>query len=61
MSLMKTNIKSFKKETDIEMYINLLIDLIENRDKADSRIKLEGVLKLHVKNCNKTGDNCVCA
>ena len=57
---MKTSIKAFKKETDIEMYINILMDLIETRDKAESRIKLEGVLKLHVKNCSKTGDNCVC-
>ena len=24
------------------------------------RILLEGVLKLHVKNCGKTNDNCVC-
>ena len=57
---MKTNIKSFKKETDVEMYINILMDLIEDREKAEARIKLEGVLKLHVKTCNKTAENCVC-
>lgn len=54
MNLMKTSIKAFKKETDIEMYINILIELIESRDRAESRIKLEGVLKLHVKNCSKS-------
>lgn len=57
---MKTSIKAFKKETDIEMYINILIELIESRDRPESRIKLEGVLKLHVKNCSKSQDNCVC-
>lgn len=57
---MKTPIKQFKKETDIEMYINLIIDLIENREKPPCRIKLEGLLKLHLKNCNKSMDLCVC-
>ena len=57
---MRTPIKQFKKETDIEMYINILIDLIESREKPESRIRLEGILKLHVKNCNKSGDNCIC-
>ena len=30
---MKTSIKTFKKESDIEMYINILIELIEDREK----------------------------
>ena len=57
---MKTSIKAFKKETDIEMYVNLLMDLIENREKPEARIKLEGILKLHVKYCNKSFENCCC-
>ena len=35
--LLKTSIKAFKKETDIEMYVNLLMDLIETREKPPSR------------------------
>ncbi|CAD8089671.1 unnamed protein product [Paramecium primaurelia] len=58
--LLKTPIKSFKKETDIEIYINHLMDLIENREILQSRIILEGVLKLHLKNCGKPSENCVC-
>jgi hypothetical protein len=50
---MKTNIKAFKKETDIEMYVNILIELIETRDRPESRIKLEGLVKLHLKGCTK--------
>ncbi len=34
---MKTSIKAFKKETEIEMYINFLMELIETREKAPSR------------------------
>jgi hypothetical protein len=40
-TLMRTSIKAFKKETDIEMYVNLLMDLIETREKAPSRYTLD--------------------
>lgn len=35
-----TNIKAFKKESDIEVYINIMMDLIETREKPESRYKL---------------------
>ncbi len=49
--------KNFKKETDVEMYINILIELIENRENPEKRILLEGVLKYHMKYCTKP-DSC---
>ncbi|KAM3130308.1 hypothetical protein pb186bvf_017604 [Paramecium bursaria] len=58
--LLKTPIKSFKKETDIETYVNHLIDLIENREQPYQRIVLEGVLKIHIKNCQKNSNQDAC-
>ena len=39
------NTQEFKFDGDIEMYINLAIDLVEDRESAILRIKLEGLLK----------------
>ncbi|EAR98621.2 PAS domain S-box protein (macronuclear) [Tetrahymena thermophila SB210] len=52
------SIKDFKKDDDVEVYVNVLIDLIESREHAESRIKLEGILKYHSKTCPK--DTCYC-
>ncbi|KAL4478284.1 hypothetical protein ABPG72_016596 [Tetrahymena utriculariae] len=52
------SIKDFKKDEDVEVYVNVLIDLIESRENAESRIKLEGILKYHSKSCPK--DTCYC-
>ncbi len=41
------------------MYINIMIDLIERRDFPEQRIKIEGILKYHHKNCTKT-ETCEC-
>lgn len=41
------------------MYINILIDLIERRDNPEQRIKVEGILKYHHRNCTKV-DTCEC-
>lgn len=38
----------------------LLLRLIENREKPGERIVLEGVLKLHIRSCNKSTDHCNC-
>ena len=43
------------------MYINIVLNLIENKEKTESRIKLEGVLKFHTKTCNKSKENCPCS
>lgn len=51
-------IKDFKKDEDVEVYVLILIDLIENREIPESRIKLEGILKFHSKSCPK--DACFC-
>jgi hypothetical protein len=37
-TLMATPIKTFKREADIEMYINILIDLVETREIPESRL-----------------------
>ncbi len=56
---MRMTAKNFKKDNDVEMYINIIIDLIEQREQPNQRIKLEGVLKYHNKSCTKT-ENCHC-
>ena len=43
------NTKEFKADGDIEMYITLAIDLVEDVDSPASRIKLEGLLRYHNK------------
>jgi|NOAtaT_7_FD_contig_81_1162477_length_1234_multi_2_in_0_out_0_1 hypothetical protein len=42
------SIKDLKKEDDVEVYVNQIIDLIENAEKDDYRILLEGVLRFHM-------------
>ena len=37
-NIMKATIKDFKKDNDAEMYVNLLIDLIENKHEPLRRI-----------------------
>lgn len=59
-ALSSYQVKNFKKENDLELYINILIDLIENRDKPSERIKLEGIIKYHSKYCSKPADLCNC-
>lgn len=59
-SLMSFQVKHFKKEIDLELYINILIDLIENREKPNERIQLEGIVKYHAKHCTKPMDACNC-
>jgi hypothetical protein len=39
--------------------VNILVDLVEQREKANMRIKLEGVLKYHNINCTKL-ETCFC-
>lgn len=46
---LELKVKEFKKDTDVEMYINVLMDLIENRERSEDRIKLEGLLKYQAK------------
>ncbi|EAR83936.2 PAS domain S-box protein (macronuclear) [Tetrahymena thermophila SB210] len=59
-SYMTKQIKNFKKDLEIENYINILLNLIESRDQAYPSIQLEGVLKYHIKYCNKASDQCFC-
>ena len=53
-------IKNFKKDVDVEMYINVIFDLIEHRDKPQSRMALEGLLRHHLKYCVKKENECAC-
>lgn len=52
--------KNLNKDTDVEMYLNTIFNLIENRDKPDHKMALEGLLKHHIKHCNKKDTDCVC-
>ena len=79
MNVMRKDIKSLKRDTDIEYYINVLTTLIENRgkffqplyslmtdqssfhlEKPQSRILLEGILKLHFRYGNVKKEDSVC-
>jgi len=37
-SYMRTDIKAFKKDIDIETFVNIFIDLIETRGKVETSI-----------------------
>jgi hypothetical protein len=43
-----TFIIDLKKDFEAEMYMNIILDLIEDQKSLSSRIKLEGILKLHI-------------
>ena len=43
-----TFIIDLKKDFEAEMYMNIILDLIEDQKSLTSRIKLEGILKLHI-------------
>ncbi len=43
-----TFIIDLKKDFEAEMYMNIIIDLIEDQKNLASRIRLEGILKLHI-------------
>lgn len=46
----RSDTKNFKKEEDMEMYMGVLIDLIENKHEPTSKVQLEGVLKYYTMN-----------
>eukprot|EP01016_Furgasonia_blochmanni_P007672 TRINITY_DN13074_c0_g1_i1.p1 TRINITY_DN13074_c0_g1~~TRINITY_DN13074_c0_g1_i1.p1 ORF type:complete len:387 (-),score=108.36 TRINITY_DN13074_c0_g1_i1:34-1131(-) len=58
--MMKTDIRQLKKDSDVEMYVNVLLELIEHKDKTEYRIQLEGVLKHHIRTCVRVKDGCTC-
>ena len=58
-SSIKMLMKNFKKDTDVEMYLAILINFIENRDLPVFKIKLEGMLRYHQRYCLKA-DICYC-
>lgn len=53
-------LKNLTKDNDVEMYLNTIFNLIENRDKTDQKMALEGLLKFHIKHCSKKDTDCVC-
>jgi hypothetical protein len=53
------NTSLFTKDTDVEMYISLAIELIEAKNKPTERIKLEGIMRYHNKSCLRQ-EQCFC-
>ena len=49
-----TFINQLRKDYEAEMYMNIILDLIEDQKNLKSQIRLEGILKLHIK---KIDDN----
>lgn len=49
----KRTVKQSKKDTDIEMYVNIIFNLIETRDRPQSKIALEGLLKYYIRTYSK--------
>jgi PAS domain S-box-containing protein len=60
VSFRQVILKNLNKDTDVEMYLNTIFNLIENREKPDQKMALEGLLKFHIKHCNKKDTDCVC-
>jgi len=56
----KLKMKNLTKDSEIEMYILNCINLIEGRESQFKRITLEGLLRYHVKTCNKKSQECFC-
>ncbi|EGR31396.1 PAS domain S-box family protein [Ichthyophthirius multifiliis] len=56
--LLKKNVSDFKKDIDAEMYIVIIIDLIQHIEITEQRILLEGILKVHNRQCQK--EICYC-
>mmetsp|Transcript_28675 Transcript_28675/g.25656 ORF Transcript_28675/g.25656 Transcript_28675/m.25656 type:complete len:330 (-) Transcript_28675:1834-2823(-) len=50
---LRKTIKQFKKDTDIEMYVNVIFNLIETRERPHSKMALEGLLKFYMRNYQK--------
>ncbi|CAD8045670.1 unnamed protein product [Paramecium sonneborni] len=50
-----------KKDIQLEETVQEMIFLIENRDKPINRMKLEGYVKLHQKDCLKSAEVCPCS
>ena len=42
------------------MYVNILIDLVENKNETLNNIMLTGVLKFHAEKCMKPDKECGC-
>ena len=57
--LLKTTVNDFKKDIDVEMYMVVLINLIEHIEMPEQRILLEGILKIHNRFCLK--QECICS
>jgi PAS domain S-box-containing protein len=49
--VIKANVKGLKKDDDVEIFVNVLLSLIEKSEVDSNRIKLEGMLKNYQKNC----------
>lgn len=48
--VIKANVKGLKKDDDVEIFVNVLLGLIEKSEIDSNRIKLEGMLKNYQKN-----------
>jgi hypothetical protein len=59
-SIMKMNLKSLKKDEDVEVYYNIIREFIEMRENDSYRMKLEGMLKYYIKNCSKSENEKLC-
>jgi PAS domain S-box-containing protein len=59
-STIKKNVKNLKKDEEVEIYFNIVRELIEMREKDSYRIKLEGMLKYYSKNCTRPENEKLC-
>jgi PAS domain S-box-containing protein len=48
--VIKSNAKGLKKDEDVEIFVNVVLELIEKSDTDSNKIKLEGMLKNYQKN-----------
>jgi len=52
------DLKTSKKDVDIERWINIACDLVERRDSRHDRIELEGLFRFHAVWCGMTECSC---
>jgi len=57
---MRINVRKAQKVYQIERFINTACFIIENKEKPQGRIELEGLLRYHTKVCKKDINDCLC-
>ena len=53
--VIKTNVKGLKRDEDVEIFVGVVMELVERGEMDTSRLKLEGMLRNYLKNSQGEG------